>query len=265
MLTHYSPLKVAEQFRMLETLSPAASTSASAARPEATSARRRGADARGRRRPGASSAFPDQVGDLIGFLTNALPADHRFASVHAMPAGPTAPRALAPRLERRERRAAPLISARRSRSRTSSMPTAGRVTRAYARPSGRRRSSPRPGPAWRSSRCARTPKRKPSVWPEAETSLSSGCTRAGPGPTRPSTRPSASVLPPRAGHRGARAPAHGRRHARAGPRAPPRAGRGYGVDELVVVTITHDSRRGSAPTSCSRRPSASPAAERSRR
>jgi alkanesulfonate monooxygenase SsuD/methylene tetrahydromethanopterin reductase-like flavin-dependent oxidoreductase (luciferase family) len=40
MLTHYSALKVAECFRMLEALSPAASTSASAAPPAATAARR---------------------------------------------------------------------------------------------------------------------------------------------------------------------------------------------------------------------------------
>jgi luciferase family oxidoreductase group 1 len=33
------------------------------------------------------AGFPDQVGDLIGFLTNGLPPEHRFAAVRAMPAG----------------------------------------------------------------------------------------------------------------------------------------------------------------------------------
>ena len=40
MLTHYSPLKVAEQFRMLETLHPGRIDLGSAARPAATAARR---------------------------------------------------------------------------------------------------------------------------------------------------------------------------------------------------------------------------------
>ena len=31
--------------------------------------------------------FPDQIADLIGFLTDGLPPDHPFASVRAMPAG----------------------------------------------------------------------------------------------------------------------------------------------------------------------------------
>jgi luciferase family oxidoreductase group 1 len=35
--------------------------------------------------------FPDQIADLIGFLTDGLPPDHPFASVRAMPAGAGVP------------------------------------------------------------------------------------------------------------------------------------------------------------------------------
>jgi luciferase family oxidoreductase group 1 len=101
MLTHYSPLKVAEQFRMLETLHPGRIDLGIGRAPGSDGrtalALRRGAEsARG---PGAPdpwaesevARFPDQVGDLIGFLTDALPAEHRFASIHAMPAGEGVP------------------------------------------------------------------------------------------------------------------------------------------------------------------------------
>ena len=101
MLTHYSPLKVAEQFRMLETLHPGRIDLGIGRAPGSDArtalALRRGADAvRGPSVPDPwaeteIARFPDQVGDLIGFLTNALPADHRFSNVHAMPSGERAP------------------------------------------------------------------------------------------------------------------------------------------------------------------------------
>jgi luciferase family oxidoreductase group 1 len=37
------------------------------------------------------AGFPDQVGDLIAFLSDGLPHGHRFATVRAMPAGPGVP------------------------------------------------------------------------------------------------------------------------------------------------------------------------------
>jgi luciferase family oxidoreductase group 1 len=101
MLTHYSPLKVAEQFRMLETLHPG--------RIDLGIGRAPGSDARtaqALRRgtgtpPGASvpdpwadedvARFPDQVGDLIGFVSDGLPPEHRYATVRAMPAGEGVP------------------------------------------------------------------------------------------------------------------------------------------------------------------------------
>src|SRR5262249_60555504 len=97
MLTHYSPLKVAEQFRMLETLHPGRIDLGIGRAPGSDArtalALRRGTEAPRTGRvpdPWAEeevARFPDQVGDLIGFLTGGLPPEHRFATVHAMPAG----------------------------------------------------------------------------------------------------------------------------------------------------------------------------------
>jgi luciferase family oxidoreductase group 1 len=89
MLSHYSALKVAEQFRMLETLFPG--------RIDLGIGRAPGSDQRTARAlahgPGALGIehFPEQIADLVGWLNDRLPAGHPFAGVHAMPAGPTAP------------------------------------------------------------------------------------------------------------------------------------------------------------------------------
>jgi luciferase family oxidoreductase group 1 len=89
MLSHYSPLKVAETFRVLETLHPG--------RIDLGIGRAPGSDSKTARAlahgPGALGieGFPAQVRDLIDYLHDALPPDHPFAGVHAMPTGPTAP------------------------------------------------------------------------------------------------------------------------------------------------------------------------------
>ncbi|HEX7417232.1 MAG TPA: LLM class flavin-dependent oxidoreductase [Steroidobacteraceae bacterium] len=89
MLPHYSPLKVAETFRMLETLSPG--------RIDLGIGRAPGSDqwtARALQHgPGALGIehFPGQIGLLMGFLGDDLPADHPFAGIHAMPTGATVP------------------------------------------------------------------------------------------------------------------------------------------------------------------------------
>ena len=89
MLSHYSPLKVAENFRMLETLYPG--------RIDLGIGRAPGSDqltamalAHG---PGALGVehFPAQVRDVIGYLNGELPDDHPFRNVRAMPEGPTTP------------------------------------------------------------------------------------------------------------------------------------------------------------------------------
>jgi luciferase family oxidoreductase group 1 len=89
MLSHYSPLKVAEQFRVLEALFPG--------RIDLGVGRAPGSDqltsqamAAG---PGSLGPqhYPSQVRDLMGYLAGALPGDHPFKNVRAMPAGPAAP------------------------------------------------------------------------------------------------------------------------------------------------------------------------------
>ena len=90
MLTHYSPLKVAEQFRMLELLSPG--------RIDLGIGRAPGSDQLTARALQAGpqgfgiDAFPSQVHLLRQFLedargSKALPDDHPYRGVHAMPRG----------------------------------------------------------------------------------------------------------------------------------------------------------------------------------
>ena len=89
MLTHYSPLKVAEAFRMLETLSPG--------RIDLGLGREPGSDQRTAQAlayvGGMTGAeyFPRQVQDVIGWLSGTLEADHPFADVKAQPSGDTMP------------------------------------------------------------------------------------------------------------------------------------------------------------------------------
>jgi luciferase family oxidoreductase group 1 len=88
LLPYYSPLKVAEQFRMLEALYPG--------RIDLGIGRAPGGDritalAMGEGRYAGAEHFPEQVQYLVAYLDRALPADHPFAGVHVMPAGPTAP------------------------------------------------------------------------------------------------------------------------------------------------------------------------------
>lgn len=89
MLQHYSPLKVAENFRVLETLFPG--------RIDLGIGRAPGSDqltARALQEGGGAlrlDRFPEQVADLIAFVHDALPAEHRYHAVTAMPTGPTAP------------------------------------------------------------------------------------------------------------------------------------------------------------------------------
>lgn len=93
MLTHYSPLKVAEQFRMLEVLTPG--------RIDLGLGRAPGGDQRTAMALQAGpqawgiDAFPSQVNLLRQFLDDAagtpMPDDHPYRGIHAMPEGPTRP------------------------------------------------------------------------------------------------------------------------------------------------------------------------------
>lgn len=89
MLPNHAPLHVAESFRLLEALHPG--------RIDLGIGRAPGTDGRTalalRRSAAALHAedFPEQLDELLGFLTDALPADHPFASVTASPRGGDAP------------------------------------------------------------------------------------------------------------------------------------------------------------------------------
>jgi luciferase family oxidoreductase group 1 len=89
MLSHYSALKIAETFRVLEALYPG--------RIDLGVGRAPGSDYRTMRAlqqgTGALGVehFPTQVADLLAYLRDALPAEHPFAGVTAQPRGPSAP------------------------------------------------------------------------------------------------------------------------------------------------------------------------------
>ncbi len=89
MLTHYSPLKVAENFRMLEALYPGRIDLGIGRAPGSDQL----TDAALKAGPGSIGAeqYPTQVRDLMGYLAGALPDDHPFRRVKAQPAGPTLP------------------------------------------------------------------------------------------------------------------------------------------------------------------------------
>ena len=89
MLSHYSPLQVAENFRMLETLFPG--------RIDLGIGRAPGGDGRttlalqyGRGGLGTEH-FPQQVEDLVGWLTDGFEDGHAWRRVRAMPRAATAP------------------------------------------------------------------------------------------------------------------------------------------------------------------------------
>jgi luciferase family oxidoreductase group 1 len=88
LLPYYSPLKVAEVFRMYEALFPGRIDLGIGRAPGGNllTARAMNADAFA-----GEDRFPTQVQETIGFLDDALPPDYPFHAVKAMPAGPTSP------------------------------------------------------------------------------------------------------------------------------------------------------------------------------
>src|SRR5207253_69589 len=161
MLQHYSSLKVAESFRVLETLFPG--------RIDLGVGRAPGSDgltAQALRDDGTPERFPQQVADLLGFLHGALPEGHPFAKVVAMPTGPTAiPRSPRPRPIR-----TPTASWRSGTTRAGA-PWPARPSRCAH---GSKRSPPTTKPtSWSSSRSPTT--RRPgagrtSSWPRCSSS-----------------------------------------------------------------------------------------------
>ena len=88
MLSHYSALKVAEQFRTLETLYPGR-IDLGIGRAPGSDQRTAWALAGGGLRD--IEQFPQQIADVVAWLHDRLPGEHPFAGVRAMPAGPTVP------------------------------------------------------------------------------------------------------------------------------------------------------------------------------
>ncbi len=89
MLTHYSALKVAEQFRMLEALHPGR-IDLGVGRAPGSDTRTAQALAHG---PGhlPIDAYPEQLLDVYGYLSGDLPPGHQFQAIKAMPTGETMP------------------------------------------------------------------------------------------------------------------------------------------------------------------------------
>jgi luciferase family oxidoreductase group 1 len=89
MLSHYSPLKVAEQFRMLETLYPGRIDLGIGRAPGSDYVTAR-ALAHG---PGALAIeeFPNQIRDLLAYLRDEMPDGHPFAGISAQPRGANLP------------------------------------------------------------------------------------------------------------------------------------------------------------------------------
>jgi len=83
MLSHYSALKVAEQFKMLEALFPGR-INLGLGRAPGSSQRHAAALQIG---PGALPIeyYPSQVEDLVGYLADELPEDHPFRDIRATP------------------------------------------------------------------------------------------------------------------------------------------------------------------------------------
>ena len=88
LLPYYSPLKVAEVFRMYEALFPDRIDLGIGRAPGGTMLL---AQAMNSSAFVGEERFPTQVQELIGFLDDTLPRDYPYHEVKAMPAGPTSP------------------------------------------------------------------------------------------------------------------------------------------------------------------------------
>lgn len=89
MLPHYSPLKVAETFSILSALY-AGRVDLGIGRAPGTDQSTAYALQRDRRQP-APDDFPQQLGELLAYVENKMPAGHPFARLAALPGGTEAP------------------------------------------------------------------------------------------------------------------------------------------------------------------------------
>jgi luciferase family oxidoreductase group 1 len=89
MLPHYSPLKVAETFSILNALYPDR-VDLGVGRAPGTDQSTAFALQRDRRQP-APDDFPQQLGELLAYVENKMPAGHPFARLAALPGGSHVP------------------------------------------------------------------------------------------------------------------------------------------------------------------------------
>ncbi len=184
MLQHYSALKVAESFRVLETLFPG--------RIDLGIGRAPGSDqltARALRDDANPEYFPQQVADLVGFLHGALPQGHVFSQVLAMPTGPTAPEMWLLGSSDASASVAAHFGTGFSFAHFINQDGGAEVTRAYRRQFKPSQWLEAPARASPSSRSAPRPKQRRSVWRGAAISSSCVSTPGGPAATRLSRRP----------------------------------------------------------------------------
>jgi luciferase family oxidoreductase group 1 len=85
LLPHYSALKVAEQFRLLDALAPGRIDLGIGRAPGGSQRVSLALESR------EIARFPRQVQDVVGFLDRTLPESHPFAKLTAMPSGDTSP------------------------------------------------------------------------------------------------------------------------------------------------------------------------------
>jgi luciferase family oxidoreductase group 1 len=88
MLPHYSALKVAEQFKVLEAIAPGRIDLGVGRAPGSDGLTAFALNPNARE---AADRFPQQVQELQGWLGDGLPVNHPFARVSAQPDGPTRP------------------------------------------------------------------------------------------------------------------------------------------------------------------------------
>jgi luciferase family oxidoreductase group 1 len=88
LLPYYSPLKVAEVFRMYEALFPSRVDLGIGRAPGGNMLTAKAMNAEAFL---GEDRFPTQVQELVGYLDDTLPPEYPFHTVKAMPAGPTSP------------------------------------------------------------------------------------------------------------------------------------------------------------------------------
>ena len=88
LLPYYSPLKVAEVFRMYEALFPSRVDLGIGRAPGGNMLTAKAMNAEAFL---GEDRFPTQVQELVGYLDDTLPPEYAFHTVKAMPAGPTSP------------------------------------------------------------------------------------------------------------------------------------------------------------------------------